>query len=241
MSVHINAKKGDFAKVVLMPGDPLRAKWIAETFLTKVKAVSSVRGMVGYTGYSKTGKRISVMPSGMGQPSIGIYSHELFTEYGVELIIRVGTCGGFHKDLNVKDIVIASSASSDFDYLADFNLHGIYSAAPDYEVLETAVNEARKSKAKFKVGNVLSEGIFYHLNKDEKEPWWKRWMKVGALGCEMESYVLYCNANVLGKKALGMFTVSDHFTKPKIMSSEERQKGLSDMIKIAIKVAEKFA
>lgn len=242
MSVHINAKKGDFAKVLLMPGDPVRATWIAHTFLKDYKEVCDVRGMLGYTGYTKNGKRISVMASGMGQPSIGIYSYELFSEFNVETIIRVGTCGAFQKNINTKDIIIAQTASTDFNWMTDFTLDGTYSAGADYEVLKTAVEEAKKCKSvKVHVGNIFSEGRFYHFTSKNGEPWWKGWEKVGTLGCEMESYALYCNAAVLRKRALGMFTVSDHFQKPGILSSDERAKGLKNMIEIAIRVAEKFA
>lgn len=242
MSVHINAKKGDFAKVLLMPGDPVRATWIAHTFLKDYKEVCDVRGMLGYTGYTKNGKRISVMASGMGQPTIGIYSYELFSEFNVETIIRVGTCGAFQKNINTKDIIIAQNASTDFNWMADFDLQGgTYSAGATYEVLEAAVHESKKSKAKVHVGNIFSEGRFYHFTEKNKEPWWKPWQKIGVLGCEMESYALYCNAALLHKKALGMFTVSDHFQKPGILSSDERAKGLKNMIEIAIRVAEKFA
>ncbi len=241
MSIHINAKKNDFAKVVLMPGDPVRAEWIAKTYLKNYKQVCNVRGILGFTGYTKGGKRVSVMASGMGQPSIGIYSYELFNEYNVETIIRVGTCGGFQKYIKTKDIIIAETASTDFNWMSDFKLSGNYSSGATYEVLEEAVNQARKSKKKVFVGNILSEGRFYHFQEKGEKPWWKDWERIGTLGCEMESYALYCNAAILRKKALGMFTVSDHFQNPGILTSEERAKGLKDMLDIAIKVAEKFA
>ena len=236
MSIHINAKRGDFSNVVLMPGDPLRAKWIAETFLNDVKEVTSVRDMLGYTGITKNGKKLSVMASGMGQPSIGIYSHELFDEYDVDVIIRVGTCGGFHPDINIKDIVVASVSSSDYNWFAEMPISGHFSAGASFEVLEEFVKQARKLKHKIHVGNILSEGTFYHVNPD----WWKAWRDIGVLGTEMETYALYCNAAILSKKALGVFTCSDHFQRKNVMSSDERQTGLKDMIEIAIVTAEKF-
>ena len=242
MSIHINAKKNDFAKVLLMPGDPVRATWIAHNFLKDYKEVCDVRGMLGYTGYTKNGKRISVMASGMGQPSIGIYSYELFSQYNVETIIRVGTCGAFQKFIDTKDIIIAQTASTDFNWMSDFDLCGTYSAGADFEVLKTAVEEAKKCKGvKAHVGNIFSEGQFYHFTEQDEKPWWKPWEKVGTLGCEMESYALYCNAAVLHKRALGMFTVSDHFQKPGVLTQEQRAKGLKNMVEIAIRVAEKFA
>lgn len=237
MSIHINAKKGDFAKVVLMPGDPLRAKWVAENFLTDVKLVTEVRGILGYTGYSKNHKRISVMASGMGQPSIGIYSHELFNEYDVDVIIRIGTCGSYQKETKLKDIIIASGSSTDFEYMRDYHLNGYYSAIADYEILETAVNEARKAHKRFCVGPILSEGVFYHKDTEV----WKRWAEIGTLACEMESYVLYCNAAIAHKKALCMLTATDSFITGEKLSSSERQNGLADMINVAINTAEKFA
>lgn len=238
MSIHIGAKKGDFAKVVLMPGDPLRAKWIAENFLVDVKKVTEVRGILGYTGYSKKNhKRISVMASGMGQPSMAIYSHELFNQYDVDVIIRVGTCGGYQKTAKLKDIVIASGASTDFNYMYDYHLNGHYSAIADYEILETAVNEARKANKSFCVGSILSEGVFYHKDLDA----WKKWAEIGTLACEMESYALYCNAAIAHKKALCMLTITDIIATNEQLTSSERQLGLVDMIEVAIATAEHFA
>ncbi|MCQ2792346.1 MAG: purine-nucleoside phosphorylase, partial [Bacilli bacterium] len=135
----------------------------------------------------------------------------------------------------------AQTASTDFNWMTDFNLGGTYSAGADFEVLRTAVDEAKKSKAKVHVGNIFSEGRFYHFSTDNKTPWWKPWERIGVLGCEMESYALYCNAAVLRKRALSMFTVADHFQKSGVLSPDERARGLKDMVKIAIRVAEKFA
>lgn len=237
MSIHINAKKGDFAKVVLMPGDPCRAEWIAKKFLHDYKQVSNVRGILGFTGYTNEKKRISVLASGMGQPSIGIYSTELFKEYGVEIIIRVGTCGAYLKKINLGDILVASTASTDFNFLKDYNLNGFFSAGADYSLLERSVKIIRESKKNFYVGNILSEGIFYHKDKDS----YKVWANLGVLGVEMESYALYANASIYGKKALTLLTVSDHLEKGVFFTHEQRQNGLKDMIEIAIKIANDFS
>ena len=235
---HINAKDGDFAKVVLMPGDPLRAKFVAETYLTDARLVTSVRGAFGYTGHTKNGKLISVMASGMGMPSIGIYSHELYTAYGVDAIIRIGTSGSYQPDINLKDVVIAQGACTDSAWSTQYRLDGgTYSAISDYEMLETAVAETRKRGLPLHVGNVLSADNFYNVDPDM----WKRWAGLGVLAVEMEAYALFSNAARLGKKALAIFTISDSFLNDKILTPEERQVGLTNMIEIAIATAEKFA
>lgn len=235
---HINANKGDFAKVVLMPGDPLRAKWIAETFLSDAKLVTSVRGILGYTGYTSSKKRISVMASGMGMPSIGIYSNELFSEYGVETIIRIGTCGTYQKEIDVGDVILAEGSCTDSNWSSQFALNGgTYSAIASFDVILSAYEAANKLKKKVHVGNILSADVFYD---DDKEVW-KRWAKLGLLGVEMESYALYTNAAKFKKKALCILTVSDSFLSDKILTSEQRQLGLKDMVEVAILTAEKFA
>lgn len=235
---HINAAPGDFAKVVLMPGDPLRAKWIAETFLTDVKQVNTVRNVFGYTGKTKNGKLVSVMASGMGMPSIGIYSHELYEEYGVETIIRIGTCGAYQKGIEVGDIILAEGSCTDSNWSSQFDLNGgTLSAVASFGVLLAAAEEAKKYGKNVHVGNVLAADVFYDYDKDL----WKRWAALGVLGVEMESYALYCNAMVSKKKALGLFTVSDSFVDTKIMSSDERQTGLVAMAEIALATAERFA
>lgn len=234
---HINAEFGDIAKVVLMPGDPKRAKLIADSFLRDVKEVSDVRGIVCYTGKSPRGKRVSVMASGMGQASIGIYSYELFKFYGVEMIIRVGTCGSYQKHIKVKDIIIATTASTDGNWAHQYELEGTYSAGADFIAANVAYVEATKLKKKVYAGNVLSADVFYN---DSVEAW-KQWEKMGVLAVEMESYALYCNAARLGKKALCILTVSDSFHESELLTSEERQNSLMDMLNIAINTAEKFA
>ena len=206
---HIKANKGDFAKVVLMPGDPLRAKWIAETFLKDIVLVNEVRGILAYTGYTKNAKKISVMASGMGQPSIAIYSHELFAEYGVEAIIRVGTCGAYQPNIDLRDVLICMSASTDSNLSNALGLVGSYSASADFELVQTAYEVAKRRNAKFHVDNILSSDVFYNFDREG----WKKWANLGIMGVEMESYALFVNAALLHKKALCLLTVSDSFVK----------------------------
>lgn len=234
---HINAEKGDFAKVVLMPGDPLRAKWIAETFLKDYKEVTNVRGILGYTGYTKNGKKISVMASGMGQPSIGIYSWELYTHYDVEAIIRVGTCGAYQPEINLKDVIVGITASTDSNWAAQYGIIGAYSAGASFDMASDAVNAAKEMGVKPFVGNIVSSDVFYDADPNS----WKKWADLGCLAVEMESYALYCNAAKLRKKALCLLTVSDSFIKEGILTPEERKSGLINMIEIAIATAEKYS
>ena len=234
---HINANKDDFAKVVLMPGDPVRAKWIADTFLTDVKQVNDVRGILGFTGYSKNGKRISVMASGMGQPSIGIYSYELFKFFGVETIIRVGTCGSYQPDIDLNDIILATSASTDSCWFNQFKVNGVYSACANFDVLFEAKTQSEAHNIPCHCGNVLSSDVFYAYDKDE----WKSWANLGVLAVEMESYALYTNAAMLHKKAMCILTVTDNLCNEGKLSQEERATGLYRMIEIGIATAEKFA
>ncbi len=231
---HITAKKGDFAKTVLMPGDPLRAKFIAETYLDDAVLVNNVRGINGYTGYYK-GKRVSVMASGMGQPSMGIYSYELFKFYDVESIIRIGSCGGFHKDLHVRDLVIAMGACTNGNYAKQYNLPGTFCPIADYSLIEKAVNYCKEKNLKFMVGNILSSDMFYDDANSGLE-----WAKMGVLGVEMESAALYMNASRLNKKALCICTVSDSFVYPdENTTAEERQTSFKDMMEVALEIAEK--
>ena len=235
---HINAEVGDFANVVLMPGDPLRAKWITETFLHDYKEVTNVRGMLGFTGYTSNGKRISVMASGMGQPSIGIYSYELFTAYGVEAIIRVGTCGSYQKEIDLFDVLICHVASTDSNWSGQYGLNGTYSAGADFELAATALEACRHQGIPYHCGNILSADVFY----DHDPNMWKGWANLGVLGVEMESYALYCNAAKLHKRALCLLTVTDSFiNKDKKATSEERAHGLSKMISVAIETAEAYS
>ena len=235
---HINANPGDFANIVLMPGDPKRAEWIAKTYLHDYKLVTDVRGILGFTGYTKNGKKISVMASGMGQPSIGIYSYELFTAYGVEAIIRVGTCGSYQENIDLRDVLICTTASTDSNWGGQYHLNGNYSAGADLDLIVAAYEEANKAGTPCHGGNILSADVFY----DDDPDTWKGWAKLGVMGVEMESYALYCNAARLGKKALCLLTVTDHFIKKdKKLTADERAYGLAKMIEVAIATAERFA
>lgn len=229
MTPHNEAKKGDIKDTVLMPGDPLRAKYIAENFLTDVKQFNAVRNMFGFSGKYK-GKELSVMGSGMGIPSIGIYAHELYENYDVKNIIRVGSCGAYNKDLKLFDLVIAMGASSDSNFAHQFNLPGSISAICDFELLKKAVISAEKLDMNVKVGNVFSSDVFYNNNEDE----WKRWEDMGILAVEMESYGLYLTAQKLGKKALTILTVSDSFHIKEQTTPKEREKSFNDMILVAL-------
>lgn len=234
---HNNAEKGDFAKVVLMPGDPNRAQWIVDNFLHDVKLVNSVRGILAFTGYTSNKKRISVMASGMGQPSIGIYSSELYSEYGVETIIRVGTCGSYQPEINLKDVLICAGSCTDSNWMSQFKLNGTYSALASYDVLETAVNVLKNKKFPYHVGNIFSADIFYDYDREI----WKKWAALGVMGVEMESYALYVQAAYHHKRALTILTVTDNFVKEGKLTAEERQTGLRNMIEVAVETAEKFA
>lgn len=228
MTPHINAKKEQVAKTVLMPGDPLRAKFIAETFLTNVYEFNSVRGMLGFTGEYK-GVKISVAGSGMGAPSIGIYSFELFKFYDVDNIIRVGTAGGMAENLKLKDVVIAQAASTNSNFAAQYNLPGTYSASASFEIIEALVLAAKELSKEYKVGSVLTSDIFY----DADETALDRWRKVGILAVEMEAAALFMNAAYLGKKAGTILTISD-IIGGAVTSPEERQKSFLDMMEIAL-------
>ena len=230
---HISAKLGDFAKTVLMPGDPLRAKFIAETYLENAVLVNNVRGVQGYTGYYK-GKRVSVMASGMGQPSIGIYSYELFNFYGVESIIRVGSCGSFSPELHARDIIVAMGACTNGNYASQYNLPGTFCPIADFGLVRRAAEECEKMGVNYRVGNILSSDMFY----DDADSG-MQWAKMNVLGVEMESAALYCNAARAGKKALCICTVSDSFIYPEEnTTAEERQISFTKMMEIALNLAE---
>ncbi len=234
---HINAEDGAFAKTVLMPGDPKRATWIAENFLVDAKLVTDVRGILGYTGYTKNGKRVSVMASGMGLPSIGIYSYELFTHYGVESIIRIGTCGAYQPGINLFDVIIGQSASTDSDWAQQFNLRGgTFSAIADFDMILAAYSAVVRRGLDVHVGNILSSDIFYDFDPD----FWKSWAKLGILGVEMESYALYTTAARLKKRALCILTVTDLFLdSSKKATPKERETGVATMVDIALEIADK--
>ncbi|MCH3977312.1 MAG: purine-nucleoside phosphorylase [Bacilli bacterium] len=232
---HINAKDGAFAKTVLMPGDPLRAKWIADNYLVDAQQVTNVRNIFGYTGHTREGKLVSVMASGMGQPSIGIYSHELYTHYGVETIIRVGTCGTYQEDIHLFDIIVASGSCTDGNWSGQFNLlGGTYSAISDFELTLSAYQAIKNHRLIPHVGNVLSSDVFYDVDPNS----WMKWKKLGVLGVEMESYALYTTAARLNKKALCLLTVTDSFVDhSRRATAEERQNGLAKMIEVALEIA----
>ncbi len=229
---HILAEIGDIAPTVLMPGDPNRSRFIAENFLENPVMFNNVRGVQGYTGYYK-GKRVSVMASGMGQPSIGIYSYELYNFFGVETIIRVGSCGSFDPELEVLDIVLAMGACTNGNYADQYRLPGTYAPIASYEVLAKAVDACRAKGVNYKVGNILSSDTFYDDANSGMD-----WAKMGVLGVEMESAALYCNAARAGKKALCICTVSDSFVKKGgDLTAEQRETALTDMIEIALEIA----
>ena len=229
---HIAAKEGDFAKTVLMPGDPLRAKFIAETFLTDAVLVNNVRGVNGYTGYYN-GKRVSVMASGMGIPSMGIYSYELFNFYDIDNIIRIGTAGSIHPDLKIRNVVLAMGACTDSNYGAKYELPGTFAPIASFELLRKAVKVIEEmGNIGYKVGNVVSSDVFYSDRQTTAA-----WQKMGALAIEMESAALYMNAARAGKNALTICTISDSLVTGEVTTAEERQTSFADMMKIALEIA----
>ncbi len=228
---HIEAKAGDFAETVLMPGDPLRAKFIAETFLENPKLVNNVRGVQGYTGTYK-GKRVSVMASGMGMPSMAIYSYELFNFYDVKNIIRVGTAGVVMPDLKVRDIVMGMGACTNSNYAKQFGLPGTYSPICSYDLLKKAIEAAERLGVEPKVGNIYSSDSFYDDGRNLAE-----WQKMGVLATEMEAAALYMNAARAGKNALTICTISDNPFTGEATTPEERQKSFTAMMEIALEIA----
>ena len=235
---HIAAKPGDFGKTVLMPGDPLRSKFIAENFLENPVLVNNVRGVQGYTGTYK-GVKVSVMASGMGMPAIGIYSHELYNGYGVENIIRVGSAGSIQEHINLYDVVIAQGACTDSNFAAQFHLPGTFAPIADYQLLAAAVEAAKVSGATWHVGNVNSSDVFYgdHVGVPEGLDSVYGLKKMGVMALEMEAAALYMNAARYGKRALCICTISDHVLKGVETTSEERQTAFTTMMKIALDVA----
>ena len=228
---HINATPADFARTVLMPGDPLRAKFIAETFLTDAVLVNNVRGIQGYTGYYD-GTRVSVMASGMGMPSMGIYSYELFNFFDVENILRIGSAGAIHPDLKVRDIVLGQGACTNSNYAAQYGLNGTFAPLASYRLLRTAADIADGMGLRYTVGNLLSSDTFYA--DDNATP---AWGKLGVLAVEMEAAALYMNAARAGKNALAICTVSDHILTGEATTAEERQTSFTEMMELALKTA----
>ena len=229
---HIAATPDDFAKTVLMPGDPLRAKFIAETYLDNAVLVNNVRSIHGYTGTYK-GCRVSVMASGMGMPSIGIYSYELFNYFDVDNIIRVGTAGGISTDVKLRDIVIAMGACTNSHYAAQYGLPGTFAPIANYGLMKTAIQNAEKLGATYHVGNCLSSDTFYGDDPTATG----KWSKMGVLCIEMEAAALYMNAARSGKNALGIFTVSDHIITGESTNAEERQTSFTKMMEVALETA----
>ncbi|MCC8136279.1 MAG: purine-nucleoside phosphorylase [Ruminococcus sp.] len=232
---HNSANKGDIAKTVLMPGDPLRAEFIAKTYLTNPVCYNKVRGMLGFTGTYK-GVPVSVQGSGMGIPSIGIYSWELFNEYDVENIIRVGTAGAIADNVNLREIIIAQSASTNSNYGSQFGLPGIYAPTASWKLLSAAVKTAEAKGSVYHCGNILSSDTFY----DDSDSLGK-WAKMGVLAIEMESAALYMNAARAGKNALCVLTVSDCPLKGLSTTAEERQTSFREMMEIALETAVEMA
>lgn len=228
---HNAAQMGDIAETVLLPGDPLRAQFIAENFLEDVVQFNAVRNMFGYTG-TYNGKRVSVMGSGMGCASMGIYSYELIHFYGVKNLIRIGSCGAMQPQVKLGDIVMAMGASTDTNYAHQYQLPGEFCAIASYDLLLKAQQAAEEKGYPYVVGNVVSSDVFYSDNAEE----WKAWAKMGILAAEMESFALYCNAARAGVKALAIFTVSDSILSEEAMSAEERQTNFKNMMEVALAV-----
>ncbi|MBE6599058.1 MAG: purine-nucleoside phosphorylase [Ruminococcaceae bacterium] len=232
---HIKAEKGDFAKTVIMPGDPLRAQHISENFLTDAVLVNNVRGISGFTGTYK-GKTVSVMASGMGMPSMGIYSYELFNFFDVENIIRVGSAGSMRADIKLRELIIALSASTDSNYMTQYGLPGFYAPTAAFSLVSKAVETAGEQGFVCHVGNVLTSDSFYHDDPESN----KKWRKMGVMCVEMETAALYMNAARAGKNALSILTVSDSLITGEATDSDERQVGFNKMIALALDVAVKL-
>ena len=235
---HISAKPGDFGKTVLMPGDPLRAKFIAETFLENPVLVNNVRGVQGPPGTYK-GVKVSVMASGMGMPAIGIYSHELYNGYGVENIIRVGSAGAIQENIDLYDLVLAQGACTDSNWAAQFHLPGTFAPIADFQLLSEAVKAAENIGATYHVGNVNSSDVFYgdHVGVPEGLGSVYGLKKMGVMALEMEAAALYMNAARYGKRALCICTISDHVLKGTETTSQERQTAFTTMMRVALDVA----
>lgn len=234
---HISAKKEDIAKTVLMPGDPLRAKFIAETFLESPVLVNNVRGVQGHTGTWK-GVPVTVMASGMGIPAIGIYSWELYNFYDVDNIIRIGSAGAMRDDLKLMDIVVGQGACTDSNFAHQFELNGAFAPIADYTLLSNCVEAAKEKGIDMKVGNILSSDNFYSPSNCDDST---KWRDMGVMAVEMEAAGLYMNAARAGKRALCICTISDHLYRSEALSSEQRQLSLTQMIEIALDTAVKMA
>lgn len=238
---HIHAKPGDFGKTVLMPGDPLRSKFIAENFLENAVLVNNVRGIHGYTGTYR-GVKVSVMASGMGMPSIGIYSWELFTIFGVENIMRIGSTGAMQENINLRDIVIGQGACTDSSWAGQYHLPGTFAPIADFRFLRTCVDIAEEMGARYQVGNLLSSDRFYGDDGGMPEALQANlaWKKMGVMAIEMEAAALYMNAARCGKRALAVCTISDHILRHEYCTAEERQNSFTQMMELALRTAVKL-
>lgn len=225
---HIGAKFGEIAETVIMAGDPLRVKFMAEKYLENPICFNQVRGMLGYSGTYK-GKRVSMMGHGMGMPSIGLYTYELYHFYGVKTIIRVGSAGAYHKDLHLGDVVIAEGACTDSNYGDQYELGGVFAPIGDFGLLRKAADSCEQLKVPYMVGNVLSSDVFYRENSHPE-----RWMAMGVLAVEMEVAALYFNAARSGNKALGILTISDHILTGEVTTAEQRQTTFTSMMEVAL-------
>lgn len=228
---HINATPDDFAKTVIMPGDPLRAKFIAENFLTDAKLINSVRGAYAYTG-KYNGKPISVMSSGMGMPSMAIYSYELFNIFGVENIIRIGSAGSVNSDIKVLDLIIAMGASTNSNYASQYGLNGTFAPICSYDLLKVCTETADRLNLKVKVGNILTSDTFYDESRSSAD-----WAKMGIMAVEMETAALYMNAARANKNALTICTISDHILTGEETTATERQNSFTDMMRLSLETA----
>lgn len=225
---HNKAEINQIASTVFMPGDPLRAEYIAKNFLTDAVKINEVRNMYGFTG-KFNGKDVTVMGHGMGMPSVGIYTYELYNFYNVDSIIRIGSAGGLSDNVNLHDIVIGMGACTDSNFADQYELPGTYAPIADYSLLQKAVASAEKEGLNIKVGNIISTDVFYSpMTANEK------WRDMGILAVEMEAAALYMNAAKAGKKALCICTISNHLFKPEQLTVEERQTGFNNMIKVAL-------
>lgn len=231
-TVHIESKKGEISDIVLMPGDPKRSEYIAKKFLSDCKLVNSVRGMFAYTGYYKD-RLITVFPSGMGNPSMGIYSYELFKEYGVEKIIRIGSCGGYSERLKLEDVILVSGSYSESNYAKSLNGYNDKLISSDENLNNVIKSTAKAMKKNLVTGNIYCGDVFYEKEYDYKD----RVNKLNVLGIEMETFALFSNAKKFSKKATALLTVSDLFFSEEKLTSEQREKGLNDMITLALESA----
>lgn len=232
---HIAAHTEDFGKTVLMPGDPLRSKFIAENYLEDAKLVNNIRGVQGYTGTYK-GTKVSVMASGMGMPAIGIYSYELFNMFDVDNIIRIGSAGAMNESVRVRDIVFGMGACTNSNYASQFCLTGSFAPIADYHLMKMAIEQAEQLKARYHVGNILSSDPFYNADQTSNG----KWMSMGVLAVEMEAAALYMNAAKAGKNALAILTISDHLITGEETTAEERQNSFTQMMEIALNTAVEY-